>query len=90
MQSKNAAEHPPEHPSILALRPRPAPPPPPRLTQEAVRALALAAGADDAAVVSLDHPDLSGERPFALAAMPAARTLASLVLRTPECRLRTP
>jgi epoxyqueuosine reductase len=33
-----------------------------------LRELCLAAGADDAAAVSLDHPDLAGEREYALAA----------------------
>ncbi|WP_414938978.1 hypothetical protein [Amycolatopsis sp. cmx-11-51] len=32
-------------------------------------------GADDAAAVSLDHPDLTGEREHVLRALPGTRTL---------------
>ncbi|MDX3233527.1 hypothetical protein [Streptomyces sp. ME19-01-6] len=46
-----------------------------------LRDLCLAAGADDAAAVSLDHPDLAGEREHARSALPGARTLVSLVFR---------
>jgi epoxyqueuosine reductase QueG len=79
-----------EHPSIVAVRARGAPSAPEALTAEAVRALALEAGADDAAVVSLDHPDLAEEKPHVLKALPGARSLVALVLRTHADNLRSP
>ncbi|MGW7821719.1 hypothetical protein ACWGLF_27135 [Streptomyces puniciscabiei] len=45
-----------------------------------LRALCLDAGADDAAAVSLDHPDLAGERAHVLAALPGTRSLVSLTV----------
>ena len=65
---------PPEPPPEPSRPPTP-PPAPPSL--EEVRAIALAAGADDAGWVSLDHPDLAEERPHVLAAMPGARSLVA-------------
>ena len=79
-----------EHPSIAAVRARPAPAGPERLTAAAVRELALAAGADDAAAVSLDHPDLAEEKEHVLRALPGARSLISLVLKTHPDSLRSP
>jgi hypothetical protein len=55
-----------------------------------VRELALTAGADDAAVVSLDHPDLAEERPYILRAMPEARSLIALVMRMHPDNIRSP
>jgi len=52
--------------------------------------MALEAGADDAGAVSIDHPDLAGERPHALGALPGARTLVALVLRTHPDDIRSP
>ncbi|MFD0274008.1 4Fe-4S binding protein [Kitasatospora sp. NPDC127111] len=46
-----------------------------------LRELCLRAGADDAAAVSLEHPDLVGEREHVLGALPGARALVSLVVR---------
>ena len=39
------------------------------------RRLRLEAGADDAAAVRLDHPDLAGEREHVRSALPGTRTL---------------
>ncbi|SOE07369.1 4Fe-4S binding protein [Streptomyces sp. Ag109_G2-15] len=55
-----------------------------------LRELCIAAGADDAAAVSLDHPDLAGEREHALAALPGTRTLISLVVRMNRDNYRSP
>jgi hypothetical protein len=63
---------------LAAARAQPPAPPPTPLSLEEVRAFALAAGADDAGWVSLDHPDLAEERPHVLAAMPGARSLVVL------------
>ena len=46
-----------------------------------LRESCLAAGADDAAAVSLDHPDLAGEREHALAALPGTRSLIAMAFR---------
>jgi Fe-S-cluster-containing hydrogenase component 2 len=79
-----------DHPSVRAvLASRPTPPP--RVIDAAwLRELCLSAGADDAAAVSLDHPDLAGERGHALAALPGTRTLVSLVVRMNRDDVRSP
>jgi epoxyqueuosine reductase QueG/putative sterol carrier protein len=61
-----------------------------RLTAAEVRALALEAGADDAGVVSLGHPDLAEERPHVLRALPGARSLVALVMRTHPPSIQSP
>jgi epoxyqueuosine reductase QueG/putative sterol carrier protein len=79
-----------DHPSVLALRaraPRSAAEP---LTLDVARALALSAGADDASVVFIDHPDLADERPHILEAMPDARSLVAFVVRTHPANIRSP
>lgn len=78
------------HPSVQAVRARGKAAAPGRLGAEEVRRLALEAGADDAAAVSLDHPDLAGERPYILAALPGARSLVSLVLRMHPHNVQSP
>lgn len=78
------------HPSIEAVRARPRDPAPERLTASSLRTLALECGADDAAVVSLDHPDLAEERGPVLAAFPRARSLIALVLRTHAPNIQSP
>lgn len=55
-----------------------------------LRELCLEAGADDVAAVSLDHPDLAGERPYVLDALPGTRSLISLVVRMNRDNVRTP
>src|SRR3954462_513580 len=55
-----------------------------------LRELCLAAGADDAAAVSVDHPDLAGEREHVLAALPGTRTLISMVFRMNRDNCRSP
>ncbi|MGN5381835.1 hypothetical protein ACQ4WX_46360 [Streptomyces lasalocidi] len=55
-----------------------------------LRALCLEAGADDAAAVSLDHPDLAGERDHVLAALPGTRALVSLMVRMNRANTRSP
>ncbi|MER5547861.1 4Fe-4S binding protein [Streptomyces sp. NPDC002589] len=82
------------HPSVqavLAARSsgrRPAPPP--VIDADWLRALCLEAGADDAAAVSLDHPDLAGEREHVLAALPGTRSLISLMVRMNRDNTRSP
>ncbi|MEE1837634.1 hypothetical protein [Streptomyces sp. SP17KL33] len=55
--------------------------PPPVIDAEWLRELCLAAGADDAAAVGLDHPDLAGEREYARSALPGTRTLIAMAVR---------
>lgn len=69
------------------LSPTDAPPP---LTAADLLDLARAAGADDAALVPLDHPELEGEVPHVRAALPSARTLLAYVVRTTRAPVRAP
>jgi epoxyqueuosine reductase QueG/putative sterol carrier protein len=78
-----------DHPTVRALAGRAAPTAA-RLALEEVRRIALEAGADDAGAVSLDHPDLAEERPHVLRAMPTARSLVAIVLRTHLDDIRSP
>jgi len=55
-----------------------------------LRQLCLAAGADDAAAVSLDHPHLADEREHALAALPGTRSLIAMVFRMNRDNCRSP
>lgn len=77
------------HPTVRKLRTRHERAPEP-LTLERVRAIALEAGADDAGIVSLKHPDLVEEGPHARRALPSARSIVSLVLRTHADDIRSP
>ena len=60
------------------------------LTLERVRAIALAAGAADAGVVSLEDPALAEERAHVVRALPGARSLVSIVLDMHEDDVRSP
>src|SRR5206468_5513158 len=55
-----------------------------------LRELCLAAGADDAAAVSLDHPDLAGEREHVQSALPGARSLIAMAFRMNRDNCRSP
>ncbi|MCE9579242.1 MAG: SCP2 sterol-binding domain-containing protein [Deltaproteobacteria bacterium] len=78
-----------DHPTAIAARARgPAVAEP--LTLAAVRALALAAGADDAGVVALDHPDLAEEVPHVRRAMADARSLVAIVVRMHPDNVQSP
>lgn len=79
----------PTHPTLVALG-RKKPVAPMRLSAEQVRQIALDAGADDAGVVSLDHPDLVEEVPYATRALPGARSFVSIVLSTHRDNIRSP
>jgi Fe-S-cluster-containing hydrogenase component 2 len=81
-----------EHPSVRAVladradNPRPTGP----VDAAWLREVCLAAGADDAAAVSVDHPDLTGEREHVRSALPGTRTLVSLVVRMNRDDVRSP
>ncbi|WP_055711003.1 hypothetical protein [Streptomyces torulosus] len=55
-----------------------------------LRELCLAAGTDDAAAVSLDHPDLAGERAYAQSALPGTRSLIAMAVRRDRDDCRSP
>lgn len=78
------------HPSVQAVLAEPRPEAPRVIDAAWLRELCLAAGADDAAAVSLDHPDVAGEREHVLAALPGTRTLVSLVVRMNRDDVRSP
>ncbi len=69
--------------------PTPAPLPEP-FDAATLRAMCLAAGADDVGFVSLDAPELAEERPFIARAFPATRTLVSFVVRMNRDNVRSP
>lgn len=77
------------HPTVVALGRR-KPDEPVRLTVERVRQIAVEAGADDAGVVALDHPDLAEEVRYATRALPGARSFVSIVLSTHRDNIRSP
>ncbi|SDY41999.1 4Fe-4S binding domain-containing protein [Amycolatopsis xylanica] len=79
-----------DHPSVRAVQAKPAEKPSPVIDAAWLRELCLAAGADDAAAVPLDHPDLASERPHVLGALPGTRSLISLVVRMNRDNVRTP
>jgi ferredoxin len=82
------------HPSVQAVLARrragEVAKPPAVIDADWLRELCLAAGADDAAAVDLDHPDLAGEREHVLAALPGTRTLIAMVFRMNRDNCRSP
>ncbi|MBP5942013.1 4Fe-4S binding protein [Streptomyces acidiscabies] len=82
------------HPSVQALLARreagDVPTPPKVIDAAWLKELCLASGADDAAAVSLDHPDLAGEREHVLGALPGTRTLIAMVFRMNRDNCRSP
>ena len=82
------------HPSVQAVLARrrtgDAARPPAVIDAAWLRELCLAAGADDAAAVSLDHPDLAGEREHARSALPGTRTLIAMAVRMNRDNCRSP
>jgi epoxyqueuosine reductase QueG len=79
-----------EHPTVQAVRKRRLDLVRERLSLATVREIALRAGADDAGVVSVDHPDLAGEIPYLVSALPGVRSLIAIVLRTHADDVRSP
>lgn len=82
-----------EHPSVRAVLARQetegARTPPPVIDADWLRELCLRVGADDAAAVSLDHPDLAGEVEYARTALPGAKSMISLVGRMNRDNVRS-
>jgi epoxyqueuosine reductase QueG len=78
-----------QHPTVVRLR-RQQPTPPVPLSREDVRQLALEAGADDAGVVSIEHPELEGEVSHLRRALPGVRSVVALVVGTHPPDIRSP
>lgn len=80
-----------DHPTVRRFQARHADAAPHRpAAGDWLRQLARTAGADDAGLVSIDHPDLAGERADILRAFPFTRTLISFVVRMNRENIRTP
>ena len=78
------------HPSVQAVRARRGGAAPRPLSFDDIRAIAIEAGADDAAVVSIDHADLIDEKAHALRVLPSARSFVAIVVRTHAANIRSP
>jgi Fe-S-cluster-containing hydrogenase component 2 len=81
------------HPSVRAQHQRTADrgqPAPAAFDPAELRALALAAGADDAGLVGLGHDLLAGERPYLERALPGTSTLLGFVVRMNREAIRSP
>ncbi|HET6287070.1 MAG TPA: hypothetical protein VFG15_09985 [Amycolatopsis sp.] len=78
------------HPSVRAVLAKPRDKPSPVIDAGRLKEICLAAGADDAAAVPLDHPELAGEREHVLRALPGTQTLVSLVVPCERVRPRRP
>jgi NAD-dependent dihydropyrimidine dehydrogenase PreA subunit len=79
------------HPTVRTVRARAeAPPAPTALDADELRALCLAAGADDVGFVEITRPELADQRADIEAAFPPARSLISFVLRMNRENIRTP
>jgi len=79
-----------EHPTVRTVRERSARRTRPAPTSDELLALAREAGADDAGLVSVERPELSGERPHVERALPGVRTLLAYVVRMNREPLRAP
>lgn len=80
-----------DHPTVRSLRAAGLPAPSvTALSLQEIHALALAAGADDAGAVRLDHPDLVEEVPWVLRALPGAKTLVAIVMKMHVDDVRSP
>jgi NAD-dependent dihydropyrimidine dehydrogenase PreA subunit len=79
------------HPTVERVRRRSqAEPPQAPLDADWLRALCLDAGAEDVGFVSIDRPEIAGEKPHILAAFPKTRTLISIVTRLHREAVRSP
>lgn len=80
-----------DHPTVQHARSRGhLVPPIAELSAKELIQLALDCGADDAGVVSMDHPDIQVEREHILRAFPRARTLLAIVCRMHREPIRSP
>ncbi|MBY0459092.1 MAG: hypothetical protein K2V38_17285, partial [Gemmataceae bacterium] len=82
-----------DHPTVRAVRNRislPTADAPPALTADWLKQLALACGADDAGVVSIDRPELDDQRADILRAYPRTRVLLAFVCKMNREPVRNP
>jgi len=82
-----------EHPTVRKYKARALPEaerPLTPLDAAELRGLCLDAGADDAGLVAIDHPEIASQRAEILALLPTARTLISFVSRMSRENIRTP
>jgi ferredoxin len=79
-----------DHPTAVAITARTPAPAPDRVDGAWLEQVARAAGVDDVAFVSLDHPDLVEEKRHVLNAFPAAVALVAVVVRMPRAAVRSP
>lgn len=78
------------HPTVRAARAAPAPAPPAVLDDGELRALCLAAGADDVGFVEIGRPALADQLADITAAFPHPKALISFVCRTNREAVRSP
>lgn len=77
------------HPSIVAYRQSPKKTKPETISREWIKNIVRKAGADDAGVVSINHPDVQDQKSSILAAFPQAQTLVSFVCRMNPAQLQS-
>jgi epoxyqueuosine reductase QueG len=77
------------HPSVVASRNRQTIEAPLSVSREWVKQLAIESGADDAGVVSVEHPSLADQKEFIISAFPRARTLISFTCRLNTAQIRS-
>jgi NAD-dependent dihydropyrimidine dehydrogenase PreA subunit len=79
------------HPTVISFRARPPAPPPPAVqAADELRALCLAAGADDVGFVEITRPDLADQRADIESFFPHARALIGFVVKMNRENIRTP
>jgi epoxyqueuosine reductase QueG len=77
------------HPSVLAFHRRQQNNHPETMTRQRLKAIVLAAGADDVGVVEIDRPSLMNQKEAILHAFPRAKTLVSFLCRMNEAQVRS-
>lgn len=78
-----------DHPTVRKVRARPSERPPAVVDADWLRDVCLAAGADDVAFASVEHPDLASEREHVDSALPGTRSYISLVVRVNRDNVRS-
>ena len=83
-----------EHPTVIRFREKAATQAPPldweKIDADRLKTLALEAGADDAAIVELDRPEIGDQRADILEIFPRTKILVSLVCRMNRENIRCP
>jgi ferredoxin len=83
-----------EHPTVIRYREKAAAQSPPlnreKIDADRLKSLALEAGADDAAIVELDRPEINDQRADILEIFPRTKSLVSLVCKMNRENIRCP